>query len=104
MLCSIYQHPRWRHVDTEQGIKHESHQRQSSHHVLLIQCPSCMRQGGDVSPNSMHMLHARAGLPGSVQVVRGIAMGGFDAAKAAIRDGRAPAQDFKCARGSACPP
>ena len=46
----------------------------------------------------MHMLHARAGLPGSVEVVRGIAMGGFDAAKAAIRDGRAPAQDFKCAR------
>lgn len=52
-------------------------------------------QGGDVSPNSMHMLHSHGELPNSVEVIQGLSMGGFDEAKAAIRDGRMPAQDFK---------
>ena len=52
-------------------------------------------QGGDVSPNSMHMLHTQRSLPESVEIIRGICMGGFDTAKAAVAQGRAAAQDFK---------
>ena len=55
----------------------------------------CCWQGGDVSPNSMHMLHSHGELPNSVEIIQGLSMGGFDEAKAAIRDGRMPAQDFK---------
>ena len=52
-------------------------------------------QGGDVSPNSMHMLHTQQNLPESTEIIRGICMGGFDTAKAAVAQGRASAQDFK---------
>ncbi|EIE23156.1 DUF179-domain-containing protein [Coccomyxa subellipsoidea C-169] len=51
--------------------------------------------GGDVSPNSMHMLHCHGQLPEAVEIIRGINMGGFDAAKAAVSQGRMPATDFK---------
>lgn len=52
-------------------------------------------QGGDVSPNSMHMLHCHGHLPEAVEIIRGINMGGFDAAKAAVSQARMPATDFK---------
>ena len=54
-----------------------------------------MRQGGDVSADSIHMLHTQRGLPESVEIIRGLCMGGFDPAKAAVGQGRASAQDFK---------
>ncbi len=54
-----------------------------------------MLQGGDVSPNSMHMLHSHGELPEAVEIIRGIYMGGFDAAKAAVDQKRMPATDFK---------
>lgn len=59
--------------------------------------PICLfwTQGGDVSANSMHMLHTQRGLAESVEIIRGICMGGFDTAKAAVDQGRASAQDFK---------
>ena len=52
-------------------------------------------QGGDVSPDSIHMLHTKMSLPESVEIIRGICMGGFDTGKAAVDQGRALAQDFK---------
>ncbi len=45
----------------------------------------------------MHMLHCHGQLPGAVEIIRGINMGGFDAAKAAVSQGRMPATDFKWA-------
>jgi putative AlgH/UPF0301 family transcriptional regulator len=54
-----------------------------------------MYQGGDVSANSMHMLHSHSELPETVDIIKGICMGGFDAAKAAVGQGRYPASDFK---------
>lgn len=46
----------------------------------------------------MHMLHTQRSLPESVEIIRGLCMGGFDPAKAAVGQGRASAQDFKCAQ------
>ena len=43
----------------------------------------------------MHMLHTQRSLPESVEIIRGICMGGFDTAKAAVAQDRASAQDFK---------
>ncbi|BDA50133.1 probable UPF0301 protein BDI_1431 [Coccomyxa sp. Obi] len=51
--------------------------------------------GGDVSPNSMHMLHCHGELPEAVEIIRGIYMGGFDAAKAAVNQKGMPPTDFK---------
>lgn len=55
-----------------------------------------------MSPNSMHMLHANGELSESVDIIRGICMGGFDAAKASVARGRAPASDFKCIQCHSC--
>ena len=61
---------------------------------MLSTTHACI-QGGDVSPNSMHMLHTQRSLPESVEIIRGICMGGFETAKAAVAQERASAQDFK---------
>lgn len=62
---------------------------------MHVRARLCGVQGGDVSPNSMHMLHSHGELPEAVEVIRGIYMGGFDAAKAAVGQERMPATDFK---------
>jgi putative transcriptional regulator len=53
--------------------------------------------GGDVGAASMHLLHRDnpEALPSGKTVVRGVAMGGFRDAVAAVRSGAMRAQDFR---------
>jgi putative transcriptional regulator len=53
--------------------------------------------GGDVGKSSLHLLHADNidALPTGRRVVRGVAMGGFDGAQAAVRSGAMQKADFR---------
>ena len=62
---------------------------------------SSMRAGGDVGTATVHMLHGTPGLPGSKQVVQGVHLGGFEAARSAVKDGRLDCANFRCVASSA---
>eukprot|EP00898_Chlorokybus_atmophyticus_P003290 jgi/Chlat1/3962/Chrsp26S04207 len=51
--------------------------------------------GGDVGVTTVHVVHRVKGIKGSVEVMDGIYMGGFEAAKEAVRTGVAKASDFR---------
>lgn len=55
-------------------------------------CPLYL--GGDVGKDTIHMLHPHVGVEGSAEVVRGVRMGGFEGASAAVAEGT-PATDFR---------
>lgn len=59
--------------------------------------------GGDVGNSTVHMLHGKAGLPGSRQVVQGVHLGGFEAAKSGVHNGRLESSQFRCAGQHAVP-
>ena len=60
---------------------------------------STLHLGGDVERSSLHVVHGVPGLPGSIEVVSGVRVGGVDAAAEAVREGRASAGDFKFLHG-----
>ena len=60
---------------------------------------STLHLGGDVERSSLHVVHGVPGLPGSIEVVSGVRVGGVDAAAEAVREGRARAGDFKFLHG-----
>ncbi|KAJ9510191.1 hypothetical protein QJQ45_015666 [Haematococcus lacustris] len=55
--------------------------------------------GGDVGDGGVHLLHSHADLEGSTEVVRGVNLGGIQAAQQAVAQGKAKAGDFRCAWG-----
>lgn len=70
--------------------------RPSQHHIGKVAgaerlCPEFAQNelfvGGDVGVDAVHMLHNHARLPGSKQIVNGVHIGGFEAAKAMVREG-----------------
>lgn len=60
---------------------------------------STLHLGGDVERSSLHVVHGVRDLPGSVEVVSGVRVGGVDAAAEAVRRGKARAADFKFLHG-----
>ncbi|KAL6765736.1 hypothetical protein V8C86DRAFT_2448637 [Haematococcus lacustris] len=51
--------------------------------------------GGDVGDGGVHLLHSHADLEGSTEVVRGVNLGGIQAAQQAVAQGKAKAGDFR---------
>ena len=46
--------------------------------------------------STVHMLHGSGGLSGSKQIVQGVHLGGFEAAKAAVSEGRLDTSSVRC--------
>lgn len=68
--------------------------------ALLPACGGCtLHLGGDVERASVHVVHALPSLPGAVQVVPGVCVGGVEAAAAATASGAAPADAFQWLSG-----
>ena len=68
--------------------------------ALLPACGGCtLYLGGDVERASVHVVHALPSLPGAVQVVPGVCVGGVEAAAAATASGAAPADAFQWLSG-----
>ncbi|KXZ56964.1 hypothetical protein GPECTOR_1g870 [Gonium pectorale] len=51
--------------------------------------------GGDVGPGEVQVLHPHGDLAGAVEVVKGVYLGGMDAARSAVDAGRVQAKDFR---------
>jgi putative transcriptional regulator len=66
-------------------------------HPEFAACPLYL--GGDVGPESVHLVHGVCGLAESVEVVRGVHMGGFTAAKAGLAEGIYVPEQFKVCGG-----
>eukprot|EP00803_Ostreobium_quekettii_P000196 evm.model.scf_1281EXC.5 EVM.evm.TU.scf_1281EXC.5 scf_1281EXC:17665-18611(+) len=61
-------------------------------------CPefaeSQLRLGGDVGKSTLNILHSYGELEGAIEIVNGIYLGGFEAARRAVREGNAQGKDF----------
>lgn len=62
-------------------------------------CPqfadSTLYLGGDVGKSTLNILHSHGELEGAVEIVNGVYIGGFEAAKEAVVNGTAKAEDFR---------